>query len=97
MNQREIQAMQIENDRRCTESRLRQILMQTPVIIIRSKGSRLRARMGLGRIIYIEPVKGYVKNIKLGSGVQEDSSRTDNSHYVFNYQGVRFDVKYNPH
>jgi hypothetical protein len=94
MNQRELKAVKIEADRRCDASQLREILAQTPIIIARTKGSKLRARMGLGKIIYIQPMRGQIRDVKLGPDVQEDPARTDQGHSVFTYQGKTFDVQY---
>ena len=96
MNQRDLQAMQLEPDMRCTKSQLKEILANTPIILIRTRGSKLRARMGLGKIVYIQPIKGQIREIKLGPDAHREPFHTDQNHYIFTYQGRTFDVQYKP-
>lgn len=96
MNPQKVASMQVEGGRRCSESDLKLILLNTPFIIVRSRGSKLRANVGLGNIVYIRPVRGHIKDVKLGADVYADETIPQGKDYmVFNYQGRRFDVQFN--
>ncbi len=93
MNQSALQAMQLDANRRCPASGLKQILAATPVIIVTEPETQLREYMGLGKIVYIEPLVGQIRDVKLGQDVEADPSRTSETNYLFNYRGQRFDIK----
>ena len=96
MNPQEVAVMDVEGGRRCSESDLRKILLDTPIIIVRSRGSRLRTNVGLGNIVYIQPIRGRIKDVKLGNDVYEDENALKRKGYVvFNYKGRKFDVSFN--
>jgi hypothetical protein len=96
MDSQEVAVMDVEGGRRCNESDLRKILLDVPIIIVRSRGSRLRVNVGLGNIVYIRPSKGVIKDVKLGNDVYEDENALKREGYVgFNYKGRMFDVSFN--
>ena len=84
-----------ESGKRCDAETLKKILRATPVIIEPgARGSKFRAYMGLGKIVYIEPSKGQILSVKLGQDVYKDYPRSGESHEVFNYKGLTFSVAY---
>lgn len=96
MNPSAVKQMSLESDRRLSAESLIKLLLATPIILVTSEGSKLRARMDLGHIVYIEPIKGQIKDVKLGDKVYNDAERSSDANMVFDYQGQRFDVQYHP-
>ncbi|QQG38906.1 MAG: hypothetical protein HYS32_00365 [Candidatus Woesearchaeota archaeon] len=80
----------LESDRRCSASELSEILRAAPINI---KGPRLhlRARMGLGRIIRLEPVEGEVSSVKIGDVVIENH---DNDYLLLEHKGQKYEIRY---
>lgn len=94
MNPDTLKMVRIESDRRCSAEELETILRNTPIIIATKRNTELRARMGLGKIIYIELVKGQIKDVKLGQNVEEDVSRSGKDYLVFEYKQQRYEIRY---
>lgn len=95
MNAQEVSAMEVLDDRRCSASELRRILLATPIIIVRTRGSRLKAQARFGGIIYIEPTKGRIKEVKLGEGVYLETDRSNDEYTSFTFQGRTYGVVHN--
>ena len=94
MNKNSVDNMDLISDRRLSAEGLAQILLATPIIIITEKDSKLRAHKGLGGIIYIRPIKGRIKDVKLGNKVYQESDSSEDSCCVFDYKKQRFEVAY---
>lgn len=94
MEQEILKKIKLESDRRCSAEELETILRNTLIIIATKRDTELRARMGLGKIIYIELVKGQIKDVKLGQNVEEDVSRSGKDYLVFEYKQQRYEIKY---
>ncbi|GEM_PF-1544941 len=95
MNPAAIRKMRLESDRRLSAEDLARLLLATPIRLVTTKDSKLRARMGLGNIVYIQPIRGQIKDVRLGDDVYGDAERSSNVTKVFCYQGQRFEVQYN--
>jgi len=84
--------IQIESNRRCDAPELEKILGELP-LNVEGTHSKLSARMGLGRIIYIEPLDGTISTLKIG-GVPREIRNYD--YLVFTYKKNTFDVVLSP-
>ena len=96
MNPSAVKQMSLESDRRLGAEGLAKLLLTTPIILVTTRGSKLRARMGLGHIVYIQPIKGQIKDVKLGDKVYNDAEHSSDANMVFDYKEQRFDVQYHP-
>jgi hypothetical protein len=88
--------VQVEDDRRCSASKLEKILGKVPVEIL-GPGLQLRARMGLGRIVYIEPTNGQISHVKVKSKlgtIEMEYNRSLGQDLTFTYHGQKYEVKY---
>ncbi len=84
-----IKNVHLVTDRRCDAKKLEEILRGLPIEV--DFNGRLSARMGLGRIIYIQPEDdGKVKSVKI-DGVSIE--RQDN--LFFEYAGQKYEIRYN--
>ncbi len=96
----------IESDRRCSAKDLERILKKVPVRIIGQRHLKLRARVGLGNIVYIAPrsnersgIQRSIEGIEFLGHCAPIEMYTDTRHHstycTFHYKGRRFDVTYN--
>jgi len=85
--------IQIESDRRCSAEDLEKILTGLP-IDVKGPTLQLSARMGLGKIVYIEPLDGYVSELGInGSGVVIKNDWSSEYCLGFSYRNQRFELK----
>ncbi|MBS3074264.1 hypothetical protein J4447_02285 [Candidatus Pacearchaeota archaeon] len=65
----------VESDRRCRAEVLAEILKEVPFEVRGSRDLELTARMGLGRIIYLNVAKGELSGWTLGNDARIESKR----------------------
>ncbi len=86
--------VQIEGGRRCSSSHLEKILAKVP-ISISGPGLELKAYVGLGKIVYVEPINSLVYRIKVtGKDIKIETNRNLNNNLIFNYKGRIFSIYY---
>ena len=61
-------------------------------VVIRGNGLKLRAFMGLGKIVYFEPINGTINEIEIAD--VKVSRGSDQDYLKFNYADQNFDVRY---
>ncbi len=82
-----------ESDRRCSAERLKEMLTDLP-LEIEGPGLKLRAFMGLGKIVYVQPQEGEITEIKFtNAGAVLDTSGRYGNAYTIRYNGQRFEVQ----
>lgn len=84
----------LEEGRRCSSSDLEKILAGLPIRIRGTRNLRLRAHMGLGRIIYVRPQEGSLKEIELTSGIVIEADRDQSQSLVFKYKNQLYSLYY---
>jgi hypothetical protein len=80
------------DDRRCSARDVAKILAELPITVV-GKGLKLRARMGLGRIIYISPDKGKIGDVEKGEGVTI-IRWNPGEHFYCEYGGQKFGIHF---
>ncbi len=86
------EGMVLESDRRGNAEELEETLKQLP-IEIKGFNIQLRARRGLGNIVYIRPSRGKFTSIQISGGVAIERKR--NYYVVLNYGNQIFDISLN--
>lgn len=84
----------IEDGRRLNSSDLEKILINLPIRIRGTKNLRLKAHLGLGRIIYIKPLEGSVKEIELTYGMVIEADRDQSRSLIFRYEDQLYSLYY---
>ncbi len=89
----DLSRMVLEDDRRCTKEQLRDFLVGVHAEIVGSKDLRLKASMGLGRIVYIRCISGMMREVRLGKGCKrlETASAYGDIPY-FSYKGQNIEI-----
>ena len=80
------------SDRRMSAEDLEIILGNLPLHIEGSKGVKIEARMGLGKIVYLTPYEGSVEYII----IDEVKFPNRQGCLLFEHDGVLYDFSFNP-
>ncbi len=85
--------IQIQPDRRCSAKNLEKILSELPVEI-NGPSLHLTAHMGPGKIIYMEPVYGYISKVVINdSSVAVEKDWCSEDSLGLNYKGQKYEIK----
>ena len=85
--------IQLESDRRCSVPELEKILNEVPISISGPQNLQLRAHVGLGNIVYIEPIKEHVDYVRfLDKSI--DMELDNKKGTIFNYRNRKFSILY---
>ncbi len=81
------------SDRRMGVADLEKILARLPLTVRGTRDLKLQARMGLGRIIYIQPKEGEIRHAEIQA--ETDEKYAGETYLLFAYDGHKFSVGYN--
>lgn len=85
--------MNLESDKRMSVEELEKILNEVP-LDIKGKFPKLNGRMGLGKIIYINPSVGVIDEIKVKGDIVVDMRRSDETYLTLKYKENILKIRY---